>query len=173
MRTGALLTLSPDIVTNEIATATRWQKLYRTIFHLFLKKDFVHLKDFKLYETQMNARLKALEVAIAAGDAAVAAGAATTSTTISASLASHIHIAPQAPAGALPTTPPTPLPPPIPPVPPAPGPATPEVNVQDTFAQQQDVVQQAMGPSAAPLGQGISLEVQQARVDVQSDIGLV
>lgn len=163
------MTLLADIVANELATSTRFQKLYRTIFNKFLKGDFVHIKDFKEFETKLNARLTTIEANIKAGDVAVtgALTAAVSAIDIKVALP-HTSTVPgnptvPNPAALIPT----------PPAPPAPGPTTPDLAILDTSAQAQDARQQALGPSAAPLGQGTSPEVIAARIDVKSDIGLV
>jgi hypothetical protein len=132
------LTLSPDIATNEVATATRWQKLYRTIFNLFLKRDFVHKQDYLTDIAALNANIKLLETAIN----------------------THVHPSPQAPAGTLVT---------LPQVSPI---VIPPVQHVDAVLEQQNATQLATGPSVAPLGQGISPEVQKARIEVREDIGL-
>jgi hypothetical protein len=155
------LTLLADIASNEIATATRWQKLYRTIFNSFLKVDFVHIKDFKKFETDLNTRLTQIEANFNKEVVVLKAD-------VTSSILGHLHINPQAPAGSLPSGPGIPTKPPTPSVPSA----TPLLAVVDTFAQAQDAKQQALGPSAAPLGQGTSPEVIAARIDVKSDIGL-
>lgn len=157
----SVVSLSPNLVNNQLSIAQRWLKLYRTIFNAFLKIDFVHIRDFKLFESQMNARIATLE-------ANLAAAVATTNINISTSILGHTHLAPQAPAGALPTGPGLP----VAPLTPVPVPTTPAVNIKDTFAQQQDAIQQATGPALAPLGDGLSPEAQTANITVLSDIGV-
>lgn len=155
------MSLSPNIGTNKVSIAERWRKLYRTIFNMFLKKDFVHIKDFKLFEQQMNARFATLEANMTAAIAA-------TNANISIAQLNHTHPSPQAPAGVLVTGPGTP----VGPIPPVPTPTTPAINIKDTFAQQQDAIQQATGPAIAPLGDGISPEAQKASITITQDIGL-
>ena len=52
------MTLLADIVANELATSTRFQKLYRTMFNKFFKGDFVHIKDFKKFEADVDEKIK-------------------------------------------------------------------------------------------------------------------
>jgi hypothetical protein len=150
------VSLSPNIGTSQITIAQRWQKLYRTIFNKFLKKDFVHIKDFKLFEQQLNAKLASIETTITASITA-------TNANISLSILGHNHIGNLA----APTGPGIPLAP----VPAVPTPPTPAVNIRDTFAQQQDAIQQATGPALAPLGDGISPEAQKASITITKNIG--
>jgi len=156
------LTLSPDIVTNEIATATRWQKLYRTLYHLFLKNSFVHVGDYRTDLQAMNARIALLEANINKEIAVL-------KTDITSAIVGHTHLSPPAPVNPVVTGPGIPVKPPTPPIPSA----TPTVPHVETALLAEDALLQATGPSAAPLGQGISPEVQKARIDIKQDIGLV
>jgi len=127
------------------------------MFNKFFKGDFVHIEDFKKFEADLNKRLTQIEGNFNKEVLAL-------KTDITAAIAGHVHAtaAPGAPSPGIPGPPPAPAVPS----------ATPILAVADTFAQQQDARQQALGPSAAPLGQGVSPEVIKARVDVKSDIGI-
>jgi len=149
------VSLSPNIAGSKITIAQRWQKLYRTIYHTFLKSDFTHKDDYAQDLAQLNARVTELETKIT-----------TELTKIQIGLSTHIHTAPQAPAGALPTTPP-----PAPPYTSGFSPTKPVIH-KDTFLEQKDALLQATGPALAPLGDGISPEAQIASLQSKQDIGL-
>lgn len=154
------LTLSPDIVSNEIATATRFQKIYRTLFHIFLRNDFPHVIDYKTDLAALNARMALMELNFNKE-------IQTLKLDITTSILTHSHPGvlpgPSATGPGIPTKPVTPQ---IPS-------ATPAVIHVEAAINAEDALLQATGPSAAPLGQGISVEAQKARIDVKSDIGLV
>lgn len=156
----ALLSLSPNIVANKLSVSERFRKLYRTLFFYFLKKDFVHIKDFKVFETKMNARLATMEAN------AAAALSLNTANTLTAIL-THVH------PGMPPVLPGLFTGPGIGAVAPTPPVTTPAVNIDDALAQAQDALQQATGPAIAPLGDGITPEAQKATIQARQDIGIV
>lgn len=162
--------LSTNFITNELSVKERWWKLYRKVFHKFLKEDFTHQKDIKLMLKQLNTRLQTIEANMAAGDAAVMAAMTTTTTAIQAALAGHTHVVPQAPAGATTSAPPAGLPP-LPPSPPAPGPTTPEITYMDQNLLARDAQLQGLGPATSPLGDGNSPEALKATITAKSNIG--
>lgn len=156
------MTLSPDIVTSKISTATRWLKLFRTLYHLFLRNTFIHVADYLVDLQALNARITAVEASVNSSIVAVKADVTT-------SILTHTHIAPQAPAGDIPTGPGIPTTPPTPAIPSA----APLVVHVEAALNALDATLQGTGPSAAPLGQGISLEAQKARIGIRQDIGVV
>jgi len=146
------VSLSANIVTSKIATAQRWMKLYRNIYHMFLKRDFAHKLDYLQDLMQINQRITELETKISTELAKIQAG-----------IAAHTHIS-GGPGS--PTSPPT-----SPPYTSGFSPTKPIVH-QDTNSEQWDGLQQATGPSLAPLGDGISIEAQLATTTAQSDVGI-
>lgn len=150
-----------NLATSKVSTATRWLKLYRTLFHKFLKFDFIHKIDYIREFQQLNLRITQLETSLNATQTQLMAA-------ISLATVAHTHVAPQAPAGALPTGPGIVTTPPIPPVPSA----TVPVPHMDTALEQKDAALQATGPAIAPLGDGASPEAIAANIQVKSDIGL-
>jgi len=150
-----------NIATNKVSAATRWLKLYRTLFHRFLKIDFIHKADYLRELQQLNARITQLETALNTTQTQLM-------TAISLATTAHTHVAPQAPAGAIPTGPGIVTTPPTPPVPSA----TALVVHADTILEQKDAALQATGPAIAPLGDGLSPESVAANVQIKQDIGL-
>lgn len=151
------MSLSPNIATNKLSIAQRWQKLYRTIYNAFLKRDFVHIKDFKLFEQQLNTRLATME-------ANTTAQILATNVNIELRTLAHTHTS---------TVPGNPTGPGLPagPLPKVPAPTTPALAIKDGFAQQQDALQQATGPAVAPLGDGMTSEAQLASTTITQDVG--
>jgi len=176
---------SVNIVTNKFAVKERWLKLYRKIFHIFMQFDIVHVIDFRLMLTQINARMAAIEANMAAGDAAVAAsGQAAVSSlttnvqaqlsTLSAQLLAHTHgyVSPGGPAV---TEPPAGLTGlssfSVPKITPPAAVTTGSVQYTDAALKTRDSSLLATGPATAPLAEGLSAEEQQANVQIRTDIG--
>jgi hypothetical protein len=154
--------MSPSIISSQITKSERWTKLYRTIHHLFLKDEFVHIEDYNKMVKEMNARILQVETnANASISAAV--------TAIQATVIGHNHIAPQAPAGALPTGPGIIVTPPIV-TPPAPAPTVIPVTIA---MQRTDAQYMSMGPAKAPLSSGSQPDQLMANTQIVSDIGAV
>ena len=159
-----------NFITNKLAVKERWLKLYRTVYNKFLKRDIVHVNDFKLMLKNINTRLATIEANVAAGDAACMGALSSSTAAITTAIAVHFHVAPQAPAGSLPTGPA--IPPPVaPPVPPAPAPTTPPTEYVDIALQNKGAALLGMGPATAPLGDGAALEAQKATLTALSDVG--
>ena len=140
----------------------RWIKLYRSLFHNFLKKDFVELEDFKMMHMELNGRITQLE-------SALNSNISTTNAAIKAAIAGHLHNAPQAPAGMIPTGPGLPQSPLQ-----MPSPAKiPETPFYDTVMKAKDRAYLGLGPAMAPLGDGLSPEAAIASSKAVSNIGFV
>ena len=50
-----------DVNNSQVTVSERWNKLYRIIHHLFLKKEFIHINDYKKMIDDMNSRFEDLE----------------------------------------------------------------------------------------------------------------
>lgn len=151
------MALPSNFSTSQITKSERWLKLYRTIHHLFLKDEFIHVADYNQMVTEMNTRITELETKLTVELTKLALG-----------LSTHIHMAPQAPAGTLPTTPPTA---PLPVYSPGLSPTKPVVPVT-TGMQTADSALMATGPAVAPLSEGMSAQEISANTTIISDIGV-
>ena len=145
---------SANIIKSQVTKSERWLKLYRTIHHLFLKDEFVHVTDYTKMVAEMNARIAAVEAKSTAELAKVAAG-----------LASHFHLVPQAPSGTLPSAPPA-----APPFVATPQPSKPVV-IDKTAMEAYDAALMATGPAQAPLADGIAPDQTLANTTIVADIG--
>jgi hypothetical protein len=176
---------SVNILTNKFAVKERWLKLYRKIFHIFMQFDIVHVIDFRLILTQLNARMAAIEANMAAGDAAVAASAQaavagltgsvqTQLATLSAQMLAHTHpyVSPAGPAV-------TDIPAglaglssfSVPKITPPAAVTTGSVQYTDSALKSRNSSLLATGPATAPLAEGFSVEEQQANVEITTNIG--
>ena len=144
---------SPNIVASKVAMSQRWLKLYRTIFNLFLKRDFIHKKDYLEDIINLNARIAELETKITTELVKLQAG-----------LAVHAHTT---------TAPGNPTSPPLGPPYTSGFSLTKPLVHKDLNMDAQNAVQLATGPSMAPLGDGIGVEAQIATVTAVTDIGVV
>lgn len=146
-----------NIIPSQVTKAERWTKLYRSIHSLFLKDEFIHIKDYNQMVTEMNARITELETKLTAELAKLATG-----------LSAHFHMAPQAPTGTLPTTPPIA---PLPVYAPAYVPTKPVTPV--TIGMEARNAQLlGLGPATAPLAGGISQDELLANTTIKADIGV-
>lgn len=145
---------SVNILASQFTKAERWLKLYRTIHHLFLKDEFVHITDYNQMVSEMNARITAVEASNKAELSKIQAG-----------LSSHFHMVPQSPSGTLPSQPPAGVP-----YTAAPQPSKPVVPVR-TAMEMHDAALMSTGPAKAPLADGISPDQLSANSTIISDIG--
>ena len=139
----------------------RWIKLYRTIFHRWLREDFVNRTDYLKTIDLLNKRIDMLETT-------VNQNIQTTNASIQSAIVGHTHMVPQAPAGTLPSMNGI-IASPI--VAPPPSKGTP-VQHLDTALIKRDLELVSIGPAMAPLGDGISSEAAQGTAQAVSDIGL-
>ncbi len=149
--------MSPSIISSQITKAERWVKLYRTIHHLFLQFEFVHIEDYNLMVQQMNARILAVETN---ANASIAAAV----TAIKTAIVGHTHatgVGPSGP-GIIPVSPLL--------VPPAPAP--PVVPVL-TAMLRTDSQLMSLGPASAPLASGVEPDQLMANTQIIGDIGAV
>lgn len=149
--------MSPDIISSQITKSERWTKLYRTIHHLFLKDEFVHIEDYNKMVQEMNARILQVETnANASISAAV--------TAIQTAIVGHTHgtgVGPSGP-GIIPAPPLV--------TPPAPAPSVVPVTIA---MQRTDAKYMSIGPAKAPLSSGIQPDQLMANSQIISDIGIV
>lgn len=148
------MALPSNFSTSQITKSERWLKLYRTIHHLFLKDEFIHIADYNKMVTEMNTRITELEAKLTKELTAIALG-----------LSLHVHSS---------TAPGQPTSPPIAPVPAyAPGfaPTKPVIPVT-TAMQTTDSTLMAIGPAVAPLSEGISAQEIAANTAIITDIGI-
>ena len=152
--------MSPDIISSQITKSERWTKLYRTIHHLFLRDEFVHIEDYNQMVNEMNARITTVE---ANANASIAAAVAQ----ITATVVGHTHPSPPAPLNPVVTGPGVIiLPPVVTPAPPAP------LVVPVTIAMERtDATLIATGPAKAPLASGIAPDQARANTDIITTIG--
>lgn len=145
-----------NIVTSQITKDQRWDKLYRIIHHLFLRKEFVHIKDYNLMIEQLNTRISMVEANANASIAAL-----TLSTNLAIIGHTHTITAPGNPSGpGLPIVPATVTPPP------------PSIIPTPTTAAMvlEDAKLMAFGPALAPLSGGIHPDQLRADSSISSDI---
>lgn len=154
---------SLDIASSQVTKAERWSKLYRTIHHLFLRSEFVHIEDYNKMVSEMNARVTAVEAnAQAALNSAVSA--------IVTMMSAHSHTVvtaggPSNQAGS--TTSVISAAPQLPPTPKAP-----EVIPVTIAMERTDAMYQAQGPAVAPLADGTHPDQLTSSIAIKSDIGL-
>jgi hypothetical protein len=144
---------SANIIKSQITKSERWLKLYRTIHHLFLKDEFVHVTDYTKMVAEMNARITAVEAKATTEIAGLAAG-----------LTTHFHMVPQAITGTLPSAPAAPV------FTATPQPSKPVV-IDKTAMGAYDAALMSTGPAQAPLADGIAPDQLLANTTVISDIG--
>jgi hypothetical protein len=154
--------MSPNIVASQITKSERWTKLYRTIHHLFLKDEFVHIEDYNKMVQEMNARILQVETN---ANASIATAVAQ----ITATVVGHTHPSPPAPVNPVVTGPGVIIVPPVV-TPPPPAPAVVPVTIA---MQRTDAQYISMGPALAPLSSGISPDQLTANTTILSDIGAV
>lgn len=146
------MALPSNYSKSQITKDQRWDKLYRTIHHLFLKDEFIHIADYNQMVTEMNTRITELETKLTKELTAIASG-----------LSLHVHSS---------TAPGQPTSPPIAPAY-APGfvPTKPVVPVT-TAMDAADAKYLAFGPAVAPLSEGISAQEIAANTSIILDIGV-
>jgi hypothetical protein len=148
--------MSLNIVASLFTLDERWTKLYRTIHHLFLRKEFIHIQDYNFMVQEMNNRISVIETKLNTELQKIALGMMT-----------HVHPSPPAPVNPVITGP-------VAAAPYTPGfSPTPLVKPQTTFMEQADAVLQSLGPAQAPLADGIAPDQLQANTKIRSTIGAV
>jgi hypothetical protein len=150
------LTSPASIITSQITKDQRWDKLYRIIHHLFLRKEFVHIDDYNLMIQQLNARITAVE---AAANASIASLTAFTN----ANIIAHTHTITAPGSQSAPGLPILPIVLPPPPPTPIPMPVTTAMIAKDNLLM-------AAGPALAPLSGGVSPDQLRADLDINADI---
>jgi len=143
-----------NIVVSKFAVSERWLKLYRTVFHQFLKFDFTHKQDYLDDIAQLNARISELELRLGAELSKIQSG-----------VTAHVHPAPQSSSGTIPT---------LVSVKPAyisGFSSTSPIVHKETFLEQRDAALQATGPAQAPLGDGSSPEAVEANITSRDTVG--
>lgn len=148
---------SANIIKSQITKSERWFKLYRTIHHLFLKDEFVHITDYTKMVAEMNARIAAVEATSTAELAKVATG-----------LATHVH--PVTTAGGPTNQAGIAAPAVAPPFIAVPAPSKP-VIIDKTAMEAYDAALMSTGPAQAPLADGIAPDQLLANTTIISDIG--
>lgn len=143
---------SANIIASQFTKSERWLKLYRTLHHLFLKDEFVHITDYNQMVQEMNARIQAVEAKSTAELAKV-----------SAALLTHVH-GYASPGGPSMTAPAAPV------FQPTPQPSAPVVPVR-TAMEAYDASLMATGPAKAPLADGLAPDQLTANSTIVADIG--